>query len=394
MALRIRGNSYVSEKRKNGDHHRVTIGKIGEISKTRAKEIDQQMVVDFVAGRLEKTSEVTFDEAAQQYLESFAESVESREALGLNGRSSKTLKTYRGNFKALKKFFSGKLLSEISLFTLRSYRVTRKDFPISYNRELSFLSAIFNHAKMEGKLKGVDNPVQGQKLKFQETKRTRSLTEEESSRFFSELADHAFLPFAIEHYCGLRLQSQVLKLKHDDLKILIDATTGEKVGSLEAQAVYSKNKRQSSVPVPPWLLDRLEAHIEKSDPEVNKEGWLFTHGNGKRRKGMISAFQGACRRVQEKYGEHLLQDFHIHDIRHTWASWSHAHGADQILLMKMGNWSSLEMVSRYTHPADEKARQITNSLPAPGRITEKERTDQRTTGNLQDSELLEVVSNQ
>lgn len=106
---------------------------------------------------------------------------------------------------------------------------------------------------------------------------------------------------------------------------------------------------------------------------------------------MISAFQGACRRVQEKYGEHLLQDFHIHDLRHTWASWSHAHGADQITLMNMGNWSSLEMVSRYTHPAGEKARQITNSLPAPGRITEKKRTDQRTSENLQDSELLEVV---
>ena len=361
----------------------------GNISKTRAKEIDQKWVAEFMDGKLEKkTSEVTFDEAGELYLQSFAESVESREALGVNGRSPKSLKTYRGNFKALKKFFSGKFLSEISPFTLRSYRVTRKDFPISYNRELSFLSAIFNHAKMEGKLKGVDNPVQGQKLKFRETKRTRSLTEEESSRFFSELADHAFLPFAIEHYCGLRLQSQVLHLKHDDLTVTTDPQTGERVGSLIARAVYSKNGHEISVPVPPWLLERLEAHIEKSDPS---EGWLFTHANGKRRKGMISAFQGACRRVQEKYGEHLLQDFHIHDLRHTWASWSHAHGADQILLMKMGNWSSLEMVSRYTHPADEKARQITNSLPAPGRISEKERTDQRTTGNLQDSELLEVV---
>ena len=56
MALRTRGNSWVSEKRHKGKHHRVTIGPIASISRTRAKEIDQQMVVDFVAGRLEKTS--------------------------------------------------------------------------------------------------------------------------------------------------------------------------------------------------------------------------------------------------------------------------------------------------------------------------------------------------
>jgi len=256
MALRSRGNSWVSERRHKGKHFRKTIGRKkecgGNFSKTRAKEIDQKWVAEFMDGKLEEeaTEEITFDQAGENYLTYFTELVDQREALGVNGRSAKTLKAYQGNFKSLKEFFSGKLLSEISPFTLRSYRITRKDFPIIFNRELSFLSAIFNHAKMEGKLKGVDNPVQGQKLKFQETKRVRSLTEEESGRFFSELADHAFLPFAIEHYCGLRLQSQVLKLKHDDLKILIDAKTGERVCSLEAQAVFSKNKRSQLSPCP------------------------------------------------------------------------------------------------------------------------------------------------
>lgn len=124
---------------------------------------------------------------------------------------------------------------------------------------------------------------------------------------------------------------------------------------------------------------------------MNQDGWLFTHENGKRRKGMISAFQGACRRVQKKYGDHLLKDFLIHDLRHTWATWSHAHGADQITLKGMGGWSSLEMVDRYVNPGEKKAREIINSLPAPGRIAEKEITNQITSENLEKAELRQVV---
>lgn len=134
----------------------------------------------------------------------------------------------------------------------------------------------------------------------------------------------------------------------------------------------------------------MEAHIEKSDPEVNKEGWLFTHANGKRRKGMISAFQGACRRVQTKYGDHLLQDFHIHDLRHTFATWSHAHGADALTLKGMGGWQSLAMVDRYVNPGQEKARMITNSLPAP--ISTKEEKEERLERLRRDLETGEIIS--
>ncbi len=57
----------------------------------------------------------------------------------------------------------------------------------------------------------------------------------------------------------------------------------------------------------------------------------------------------------------------------------------------MGGWSSLEMVDRYVNPGEKKAREIINALPAPGRITEKTRTDQITSENLEKAELLEVV---
>ena len=395
MALRTRGNSWVSEKRHKGQHHRVTIGPKSAITKTRAKEIDHEWVAEFIAGGFQKTKEIPFLQAGENYLAYFASLVIQREALGVNGRSPKTLKGYESNFTALKRFFSGKNLSEISPFDFRRYRSSRKDFPISFNRELSFFSACFNFAKREGKVRGCENPVLGQKLKFREVKRTRSLTEQESSMFFSELCSHAWLPFAIEQYCGLRLTSQVLFLKHDDLKISIDAQTGERLGSLEGQAVYSKNKRSNSVAVPPWMLERLEDLILASDPRVKKKGWFFHHESGKRagqrRKVMRVAFTGAVERVQRKYGDHLLQDFHIHDLRHTFATWSHAHGADALTLKEMGGWQSLEMVDRYVNPTQEKAREIINALPAPGRIAEKERTDQRTKGNLQDSEFLEVV---
>ena len=44
-----------------------------------------------------------------------------------------------------------------------------------------------------------------------------------------------------------------------------------------------------------------------------------------------------------------IQDFHWHDLRHTWASWHVQHGTPLYALQEMGAWSDVEMVRRYAH---------------------------------------------
>lgn len=44
-----------------------------------------------------------------------------------------------------------------------------------------------------------------------------------------------------------------------------------------------------------------------------------------------------------------VEDFRIHDVRHTWASWHVMSGTTLHELMELGGWSSYEMVLKYAH---------------------------------------------
>lgn len=48
-----------------------------------------------------------------------------------------------------------------------------------------------------------------------------------------------------------------------------------------------------------------------------------------------------------------IEDFRIHDCRHTWASWHVQAGTPLYALQEMGGWQSVEMVRRYAHLAPE-----------------------------------------
>lgn len=48
-----------------------------------------------------------------------------------------------------------------------------------------------------------------------------------------------------------------------------------------------------------------------------------------------------------------IEDFRIHDCRHTWASWHVQAGTPLYALQEMGGWKTLEMVRRYAHLAPE-----------------------------------------
>lgn len=45
----------------------------------------------------------------------------------------------------------------------------------------------------------------------------------------------------------------------------------------------------------------------------------------------------------------MLQDFHFHDLRHTWASWHVQAGTPLFTLKELGGWETLEMVKKYAH---------------------------------------------
>lgn len=46
-----------------------------------------------------------------------------------------------------------------------------------------------------------------------------------------------------------------------------------------------------------------------------------------------------------------IDDFHFHDLRHTWASWHVQAGTPLMVLKELGGWETIEMVQKYAHLA-------------------------------------------
>lgn len=72
-----------------------------------------------------------------------------------------------------------------------------------------------------------------------------------------------------------------------------------------------------------------------------------------------TAFQGAVKRAG-------IENFRVHDCRHTWATWHFREHHDLIALQTLGGWLTLAMVTRYAHANTDKYRDGINALPALG----------------------------
>jgi integrase len=52
-----------------------------------------------------------------------------------------------------------------------------------------------------------------------------------------------------------------------------------------------------------------------------------------------------------------IQDLHLHDLRHTWASRLAMAGVDLLTIKELGGWKTLIMVQRYAHLSPDHKRQ-------------------------------------
>jgi integrase len=89
------------------------------------------------------------------------------------------------------------------------------------------------------------------------------------------------------------------------------------------------------------------AVLRRRIPKARKFVFERLSRDGKVRKiGQIDArcFKRACTVVG-------VEDFHFHDLRHTWASWHVQNGTPLMVLKDLGGWETLEMVQRYAHLA-------------------------------------------
>ena len=77
---------------------------------------------------------------------------------------------------------------------------------------------------------------------------------------------------------------------------------------------------------------------------------VFAHSNGDRIKDVKRSFKTACTRVG-------IENFRIHDLRHTCASLAGSEGVPLEALRDLLGHSSVTVTERYAHLAPEKVRE-------------------------------------
>lgn len=157
--------------------------------------------------------------------------------------------------------------------------------------------------------------------------RVRYLTREEANRLLSELPEHLGEMVRFGLSTGLR-EANITGLTWNR----VDLT--RRLAWVESSDV--KNKEAHQVPL------NAEAILVLRRQSGKHERWVFTY-RGERVKGINNhAWRKALRRSE-------IDDFRVHDLRHTWASWHIQAGTPIPVLQKLGGWKTLSMVMRYAH---------------------------------------------
>lgn len=257
--------------------------------------------------------------------------------------------------EVVKSHFKSKRLSEISPLDVERFKRVRvatktkhnkERQPSTVNRELNIFSRVLTLAIDAGHIK--ENPCRRVKRFKEDNERIRFLSREEEKRLLSELEDtepaHSIVVFALN--TGMRFGEIASLCWHevDFSRKLIHVT----------QTKTSKNR---VIPMNQVVLDVLkEQKVRKTTkPEADlvfpswKSGGRFTK---------LNSFKSAC----EEQG---IEDFHFHDLRHTFASRLAEEGVSPFTIAELLGHRNLETTKRYTHATDGRKREAVEALNKP-----------------------------
>lgn len=200
----------------------------------------------------------------------------------------------------------------------------------SINHELALIRSAINYVRTHWDIQLEKNPISRHRLKTSPL-RLRYLTPSEARALVQSANSDAlrsFLTLALHTGCR---KSELMTLQWSDIDI------NRRVLVLKAE--NTKGNKARSIPLNQNALDAINV-LSKSN-KVGSE-WVFCHRSGKRRRSFGWSFEKACNSAG-------IEDFHIHDLRHTFASWLVSNGVDLIKVRDLLGHTSIKMTERYAH---------------------------------------------
>jgi integrase len=310
-------------------HSRQVRRSTGTTDRRLAEAIVGKVRAQIVEGRFFETLEEktrTFDELMERYLtEHAAKKSEPRH--------------YHGYAKRLIAFFGGRTLAEITPKLIADYKARRYAAglkPASINRELASLKKAFNLAVREWEWCR-ENPVSKVSMERENNQRDRWLSVEEEARLL--------------HDCASWLQDLVTFALHTGMRMgeILELTwRGVDFSRRTVMVVRSKNGERRTIPVNETVLSvlRQKSTVRSLRTDVVFCSHVFTPmESGHLRRSFRLAL-----------GKAKIDDFHFHDLRHTFATRLVQAGVDLYKVQRLLGHKSPIMTQRYAHHYPESLR--------------------------------------
>ncbi|HXC40358.1 MAG TPA: site-specific integrase [Burkholderiales bacterium] len=249
------------------------------------------------------------------------------------------------SLKRLVPHFAGKGLREIRRRDVRAYvdvRLSESAAPATVNRELKLPSAAVNIVRVELEVE-LPNPFEAVGLSEGEG-RVRWISRQEATALV--LAARGRWPH-LSSFIELGLNTGC---RRNELLALEWRRVDVDRGLLLFEARHTKSRRRRTVPLNDAArraLDRLRDWVGLHAPG---SPWVFGRPGGGRLQTVQKGFKAACERAG-------VEDFRVHDLRHTCASWLVMAGVSLYVVRDLLGHSSITVTERYAHLAPEQVRE-------------------------------------
>lgn len=248
--------------------------------------------------------------------------------------------------------FRGRVLNDLKTKDIRTYIRRREGegaAASTINKEVGLLSAGINYACREWGWE-IPNPAAGQKVREPEG-RVRWIDREQFSQLIGaaqgmrrapHLAD--FISLAVHTGCR---KGELLGLEWDRVSL------GSRLIYLEAK--HTKAGKRRTVPLNEDARLAIVGRDRFRAQFCPDSRWVFANRDGARIADVKTGFASACRKIG-------LEDFRIHDLRHTCAAWLVTSGVPLAEVRDLLGHASITMTERYAHLAPENLRNAVRLL--------------------------------
>lgn len=255
---------------------------------------------------------------------------------------------------ALHRYFAGRDMMTISRVDIAGYIKSRRKAGRAngtINREIDILSAAINYAIRNWEWP-LPNPTRNMSLKIPEG-RLRWLTREEAQRLIMSAdagLNHclgSFIRLALN--TGMRL-NEMLGLEWQRVDI--------EQRRLQLDGKHTKSGRRRFIPLNRYAVEALRERLAFRAEHCPRSAWVFAWPDGRRVTRLYEQFQTAKKRAG-------IDDFRIHDLRHTFASWLVSAGVPLTEVRDLLGHASVRETERYAHLAPNRLVQAVEQLELP-----------------------------